>query len=269
VEHLREVLREHPEQVEAIVVALRAAGKQDDEIAADLYAQFEREQDYYVLDALVRSINGLSVSEYRIDLPRLNQKMDTPAYIELPPVNWPQQLETGWRKLIEQTEGSLLMDVVEHYLNRREPRLQRNAVMQLKYFRSLAGREESIPLVIERRMRELLSSPFDKVYVEILNILGDRPVALSERKEMFEALLEVSLRSPYRTVVLKAMYRVGKAAEWRAYAREFYLGKLKANDSPRVVEQLGAALPYLKKYLGGTEWVQAALDRRQSQPKSQ
>jgi len=89
-------------------------------------------------------------------------------------------------------------------------------------------------------------------------------VELAEREDMFRALLEVSLRSRYRTVVLKAMYRVGKAPEWRAYAHDFYIHRVEEDNSPQVAEQITAALPYLKKYLGNTEQLQSALDHRGS-----
>ena len=259
--HTLELLRAEGAEVATIAEVLQSFGFGAEYIQHRVVEQFAREQDYYVLDDLLLASLRLAVAP-RIDLAILNRKLAAPAYTDLPPVNWPQQLEPGWRELIRRSGHEEIMAVVTEYLNSPIPRLQRNAILQLKYYREENTENVPLPTPIERRMRELLASRYDKVYVEILNILGARPLELAERERMFAALLEVSIRSRYRTVVLRAIYRVGKGPDWRAYASDFYFRKLREADTAAVTEQIAAALPYLKKYLVDPDRLYAALAQR-------
>ena len=246
--HVEHILREHPDQVENVVIALQELEYSNARIARLLLEQFAGPQEYPDLDRIVRAVNGLDVTTCRVDLAAMNARADDPEYIELPPVNWPQQLEEGWAAIVQRATHDEVMQTVEEYLSRPEPRLQRNAILQLKAYRSDPSHPGDITHAIEERMRELLRSRFDKVYVEILNILGARPLELRDRRAMLSAILEISIGSRYRFVVLKALRRTGGTEELKEFSRRFYARQIEEAETPQRLEQIAALLPFLEKY---------------------
>ena len=260
--HLLEILATHGHYVAAIVQVWQTFGMEERYLQQQLAEQFAREEDYYVLDDLLRASLQLSQAP-PIDLASLNAKLAAPAYTDLPPVNWPQQLESGWRELLRRTAYATVMDVVTRYLNSPVPRLQRNAVLQLKAYREEADQNLLLPYPIERRLRELLTSRYDKVYVEVMNILGARPTpVLREPEQMLDAILAISIGSRYRFVVLTAMRRVGNSPALRQRARQYYTDLLAGPQDAVQLERLAAWLPFLSKYLGDSSDLRAALSGR-------
>ncbi|WP_420460211.1 hypothetical protein [Neolewinella sp.] len=260
---LLEVLGAQGSYVDAIIGVWQSFGLDPDYMQEQLVAQFTREQDYYVLDDLLQASLRLSQTP-RIDLATLNAKLESPAFVDLPPVNWPQQLEPGWRELLRRTGYPMVMDVVTQYLSSPVPRLQRNAVLQLKAYREDATENLPLPYPIERRLRELLTSRYDKVYVEVMNILGARPTpVLREPERMLDAILAISIGSRYRFVVLTALRRVGNGTALRQRARQYYAGLLAGPQDAAQLERLTAWLPFLSKYLGDIGDLRAALDGRE------
>ncbi|MBB4078177.1 hypothetical protein GGR28_000778 [Lewinella aquimaris] len=264
-DHVRELLSAYPTEAEAIGRTLGDLGLTEAEIAQLLTAEFERQREYYALDPLLRAVNRRQVAGHRIDLAAMNAKADDPAFLELPPVNWPQQLEEGWRELVADTPASEVYEVLGHYIVRPEPRLQRNAILQLKASRSRTPTDDRLPYEIERRLRELVASRYDKIYVEVLNILGGNPLVLRERKKMLLAVLNISIGSRYRFVVLNALRMIGDTDTLRQFSRAYYGREIAtAPVGSERLQQIAGLLPYLDKYLGNTEDLHTALKARRS-----
>ncbi len=261
--HLLEILAAHGNYVDAILQVWQSFRMGKHYIQEQLTAQFAREEDYYVLDDLLQA--SLRISQMpAIDLAILNAKLTAPAYTDLPPVNWPQQLEAGWRELLRRTDYGSVMEVVAQYLDSPVPRLQRNAVLQLKAYREEATDNLPLPYPIERRLRELLTSRYDKVYVEVMNILGARPTPILREPElMLDAIMAISVGSRYRFVVLTAMRRVGNGTALKQRARHYYADLLAGPQDAAQLDRLTAWLPFLSKYLGDITDLRAALDGRE------
>ncbi|CAH1000501.1 hypothetical protein LEM8419_01654 [Neolewinella maritima] len=257
--HLLAILTEHGGEVEAVCTVLYDFGYPTDFIAGQIIKQFEREQDYYVLNDLLQA--ALSVEgPLHIDLAAMNEKVSAATYTDLPPVNWPQQLESGWRELVRRSSYQQVMAVVSDSLISPVPRLQRNAVLQLKAYREDATDNPPLPYPIEQRMRELLASRYDKVYVEILNILGSRPTPeLREPEQMLDAIMAISIGSRYRFVVLNALRRVGHTQVLRDRARRYYTAISAGTQDAELREKVTAWLPFLEKYLGDISSIREVL----------
>ncbi|WP_116124522.1 hypothetical protein [Lewinella sp. IMCC34183] len=269
VPHLEEILADHPYEVDGIVHALGSSGQTRAEVAHRIRARFDGEEtDYYVLDRLLRAVNGLEVAAQRIDLEAMNRKAARPAFTDVPPVNWPQQLEPGWADLVRTTPADHAVAVLGEYLARPEPRLQRNALLQLKIVLAEHPPADPLPAQTEARLRELVRSRYDKVYVEVLNVLGRRSLPLRDRSAMLAAVLGVSIGSRYRFVVLTALRRIGTTPALRAQARRYLEAEIAAADTPARREQIGGWLPFVEKYLGNIEALRAQLAARGAAPNS-
>ncbi|THH41575.1 hypothetical protein [Neolewinella litorea] len=261
-DHLTELLDRHPDQVELIVQAMRSLSMPDASVAGTIREKFDAENHYPVLDRLLRAINTLNVPPFTVDLAAMNRKVDAPAFTEVPPVNWPQQLEPGWRELVRRTSLAAAIAVVTEYLERPEPRLQRNALLQLKVVLSEHELSDPLPGPLESRLRQLLASRYDKVYVEVLNVLGQRNVPLADPAAMLQAVLEIAIGNRYRFVVLTALRRIGDTEPLRHLTRSFlHRQVVAAIDSDRL-EQIAAFLPFVEKYLGETAGLRRSLQER-------
>ncbi|PHK99627.1 hypothetical protein CGL56_00840 [Neolewinella marina] len=261
-EHLVELLDDHPRQVEPITEVLRSNHLSVSSVSRIIHTRFDREQDYPVLDGLLRELLRLEGSEAPVSLADMNQKVDAPAFTDVPPVNWPQQLEPGWAELVRLTPRKEALDIISEYLNRPEPRLQRNALLQLKVLLSGEVPADPLPERIESRLRTLVASRYDKVYVEALNVLGRRALPLADRTAMLDAVLGISIGSRYRFVVLTALRRIGHSATYRDRARDYLLKQIRETTDPERLEQIAALLPFVEKYLGDIDDLRQALRER-------
>ena len=244
----RELLRDHAYLVEPAIAVLRSAGLSRSDLVAVLLEHFREEQTYHHLDILLRATNRQAPGTIR--LADMNERAADPVFVDVPPVNWPQQLEPGWATLVRHTPMDEAIEVITEFLQRPAPRLQRNALLQLKH---LTDREEfsgQLPEAVEERLATLLASPFDKVYVEVLNLLGKRNLRWHNPKLLQDAVMQRSLRTRYRIVLLKALRRLGDSDEARLRAREFFRKAVQQSTSAPDLEHLTALLPYLEKYFG-------------------
>lgn len=264
VDHLEDVLAEHPAHVSTIMLAMRSNGARRHEIAARVHRRFYEEADYHALDELLRAVNGARVPEFHIDLAAMNARVAVPAFVDVPQVNWPQQLEAAWARLVHQTALPEALSVINEYLQRPEPRLQRNALLQLKTLLQAHTLDDPLPPPMEDRLRALVKSRYDKVYVEVLNVLGRRNLPLNDPRRMLDAVLEVSVGSRYRFVVLTALRSIGNRPDLRERARLWLTDEITAADAARL-ETIGAWLPFAEKYLGDTADLRELLQRRNRQ----
>ncbi|WP_116105445.1 hypothetical protein [Lewinella sp. IMCC34191] len=257
-----EILNDHPYLASGIVDVMRSIGLEDKEIRPIFLASFESEKEYHHLDVLVRALNDLSTPS--LSLEAVNLRAAAPEFLDVPPVNWPQQLEPGWTALVKDTPLDRVFDVVGSYLSRPEPRLQRNALLQLKVAVQRPENGGRLPPKIEQRLRELLASRYDKVYVEVLNLLGNRRVECNAPLPMVRAILQLSIGTRYRIVILKALRRVGDFPRAREETRQFITEAVNTTDTTQRLEHLSALLPYLEKYLGEVPEVRSQLERRRA-----
>ena len=261
-DHLFSLIGRFPDAAEDIAASLQALGIPRGEIAAALRAQFDREVDYRPLWELLAAVNGLAVAAYAIDLVTLNEKLAAVRYTDLPPVNWRQLLEEEWRELVSLADHKTALRVIETYLLRPEPKLQRNAVLQL---RAYLGREDAVrklPIAVEERLVELLSSRIDKIFVEVMNVLAEGKLRLHDPDRMLHGLLGVSVGSRYRIVVLHALLAVGDTERARSAALTYYRTQIGETTDAGRLEELTSLLPFLAKYLGDvTSLTEALTDR--------
>ncbi len=248
--HVEIILADHPEQVALVVAALLALDYSAARTAGLVRQAFEGPQQYRDLDRLLRATNGLGRAESYVDLAAMNARAEEPAFLELPPVNWPQQLEEGWADLVLTTLPSAALQVIGDYLLRPEPRLQRNALLQLKALLQKHPPQAPLHPAIEDRLRQLVASRFDKVSVEVLNVLGRRELPLHDRAATLDAVLGVSIGSRYRFVVLTALRRIGNTPELKARARRYLVEQIEGAGDPNRREQIASLLPFVEKYLG-------------------
>ncbi|MGB3801307.1 MAG: hypothetical protein WA952_15935 [Lewinella sp.] len=257
-----ELLKDHPYLAPGIVEVMHSIGLSDREIRPILLDTFESIQEYQHLDVLLRVLNGLSTPP--VTLEAMNQRAAAPHFLDVPPVSWPQQLEEGWTRLVKATPLDQAMSVVAAYLQRPEPRLQRNALLQLKVLVQQPEYSRPLPVEVEQRLRELLQARYDKVYVEVLNLLGNRKVECNAPLPMVKAILKLSIGTRYRIVILKALRRVGNFPQAREVTRQFLTDAIQGADTVQLLEHLGALLPYLEKYLGDVPEVQSSLERKRA-----
>ena len=256
----RELLRDHAYLVEPAITVLRSVGLSRPELVAILLEHFREEKTYHHLDILLRATNRQAPGT--INLADMNERAADPLFLDVPPVNWPQQLEPGWTNLVRQAALKEAIEVVAEYLHRPAPRLQRNALLQLKHFTERDDFPGRLPESVEQRLPALLASPFDKVYVEVLNLLGKRNLQWQNPQVLQDAVLQRSLRTRYRIVLLKALRRLGDNDEARLRARVFFRDAVEKSASAVDLEHLGALLPYLEKYFSEAADLRALLTER-------
>ena len=260
-EYVTDLLRDHAYLVDRIARTLRQLGLPEGDVVERITAQFYRETEYAYLDDLLRAANAVRAGS--IDLRAMNDCAADDLFVDVPPVNWPQQLESGWSELTRQTPMPEATEILASYLARPEPRLQRNALLQLKVLTAREDFAGNLPADVEARLAELIGSRYDKVYVEVLNLLARRELRWHHPLQLVERILQKSLHTRYRTVILKALRTVGNFPEARLATRAFYLERIRAADASLDLEHLSALLPYLEKYLGDIRELRDAIRLRE------
>ena len=258
-----EILGDHAYLVDRIAQTLRRIGLSAGEIAQCITTQFWSEQEYAYLDDLLLTANAARWGT--LDLRAMNERAAHEIFVDVPPVNWPQQLEAGWSELLRRTSLPVALAVVGEYLDRPEPRLQRNALLQLKVLTAREDFDGLVPPGIESRLAELLAARYDKVYVEVLNLLARKEMRVHDPLPMVQGILRKSLQTGYRTVILKALRRTGDFPAARLATREFYSRTINESAGSGELEHVDALLPYLEKYLADVSDLREAMRVRQHQ----
>lgn len=257
------VLQDHANLVDRVVHTLRSQGRDVAAIREAVETRFMQEPEYAYLDGLLTAANRLQA--HAIDLAAMNRRAEDARFVEVPPVNWPQQLEAGWRQRVEIEPVDHVTELLTTYLLRPEYRLQRNALLQLKVVIDRTDFPGQLPEVAEDRLRTLLDSPFDKIYVEVLNVLARRNLRLGQADTMLAAVLRVSQRTTYRMVVLKAMRGIGSTPALRALATRLLRQAIATATDEAQLQQITGFMPYAEKYLGPDSGLRELLDDRRSE----
>ncbi len=266
-DRIREVLGDYPDSGQQVVWTLSHRKWSDDRIATLLHRHFDTRDEYFTLLNLLKLINQLDVAGKTIDLTTLNERLDRPAFTDLPPVSWPQQLERSWRELLHATPPSVRQQVIERYLLSEIPRLQRNALLQLvDVQRELreGEKQEPLSLVTERRVRELIAARYDKVYTLALKVFGLGTVApIHEPELLLAALADRSLQKLYRIMVIQALRQLigNSALSWSDVWQHYFQQIAGADDG--TLSGVEGFLIYLNKH-GDTEPLRLAIEQRRS-----
>ena len=254
------ILKDHPEQALEIYHLLTANEVPDP--IAPLISRFKQEEDYFVLDLLLGVVNRFAGPDAGLSLAAMNEKVATEHFTDTAPVIWPQLLEKNWVKLVVDTPLVQALEVIENYLNRPEPRLQRNALLQLK---ALVTSEPppALTATIEVRLRELVESRFDKISTVAIDIIGKSMDRLTDPAAAVEVLARHSLHSRYRLMNVAALKKAARQPELRTQQRHFFLQAIAAAEDAPVLDNLARILPYFR-FLGGEDTLKEALSVRRT-----
>jgi hypothetical protein len=256
-----QILNDHPEQA-LEVYHLLAANEVPDPIAP-LISRFKQEENYFVLDLLLGVINQFAAPAAGLSLAAMNEKVATEHFTDTAPVIWPQLLEKNWLKLVVETPLTQGLEVVENYLNRPEPRLQRNALLQLKALVKATELPPALTPVIEARLLELVESRFDKISTVAIDIIGESMDRLTDPSAAVEVLTRHSLHSRYRLMNVAALKKAARQPELRTQQKHFFLEAIAAVEDAPELDNLARILPYFR-FLGEEEKLKEALLTRRN-----
>jgi len=164
---------------------------------ASLAEKFNKEERLPFFDLIAELIDH-EPEGIRVSLADMNAKIDDPALNAAAPVTWPQMLGPNWEKLVQDAEAEALFGVVANYLERKEPWLQRCALLQLDTWVEAQGSPPPIPRAVERQLQKRLISRHEKVYTAALNIIEKVFDQLAEQELMVDTVLKHAHTSRYR-----------------------------------------------------------------------
>jgi len=179
----------------------------------------------------------------------MNAKMATPSFTEGPPVTWPQGLGSYWDQLVRKATTEEILAEVEKYLHRLEPRLQRNALLQLQTWAKNQKSPPALPPAIEARLRELINARYDKTFTVALDIAAIVMPSLAHPESMVGILLEHSLVSRYRLMNAAALKKAAEQPELKQQQITFFH---RAIENAKNIDELNAikrVIPYVN-FLG-------------------
>jgi hypothetical protein len=254
-----QVLDDHPEQALEVYRILSTNDVPDP--VAPLITRFEREDNYFVLDLLLGVINRFAALDSGISLADMNEKVASEHFTDTPPVTWPQLLEKNWLKLVKETLLQRALETIENYLKRPEPRLQRNALLQLKALVKSDTPPQALPLSIELRLGELVDSRFDKISTVAIDIIGEQMDRLANPAAMVDVLVRHSLHSRYRLMNVAALKKAARQPELSAQQKAFFLNTIETAEGDPTLDNLERILPYFR-FLGVEETLKEALSTR-------
>jgi len=242
-ERLLTILNDFPAQATDVLRTLREADHPD--AYAVIRERFDEETDVRVLDQLAELTNDAPDPTRRVSLEEMNTKMATPIFSEGPPVTWPQGLGVHWSRLVTEAGPEEVLAEVEKYLHRPEPRLQRNALLQLKNWAKRQPFPPALPPAVEDRLRELISARFDKIFTVALDIVAAVIPSLARPDEMVDALLRHSLVSRYRLMDAAALKKAALQPDLRERQLSFYLDAITGATTAAELERVGRIIPYV------------------------
>ncbi|MFT4750152.1 MAG: hypothetical protein ACJATN_001082 [Neolewinella sp.] len=243
------ILHRHPALAGEVLEALRSSGHPTPGTA--IRERFNQEENLFLLDLIAELIDA-EPEGIRVSLKDMNVKIDSPVLNTAAPVTWPQMLGPNWTKLVLAVKPNEFFSLISQYLQRKEPWLQRNALLQLNVWVQAQTNMPPIPLTIEKRMRELISSRYEKVYTVALHITEQLFDWLSEPELMVDAVLAHAPTSNYRLMNVAAL----KKAAQNPVLKERQITSLRSAfrdaSSREEIIQLERLIPYLR-FLGVRE----------------
>lgn len=239
---LLRALADNPHEARHVLTALRQTKHPAPE--AIIRAQFDREENYFLLDLIAELIND-GPEAYRVTLAQMNAKVATPPFLDGAQVTWPQMLEPNWSNLVKNSPADDFFPLIVPYLLRPEGRLQRNALLQLQYWLRQQPTAPPLPQPLENRLRELIDSRYDKVSTVALSVIETTMLALSDKEEMVDALLRHAPRSQYRLMVAAALKKAAEVPALHTRQVAFFRTAIQEALNTEVLLQVERVLPYL------------------------
>ncbi|TXF86276.1 hypothetical protein FUA23_19745 [Neolewinella aurantiaca] len=240
------VLDEHPSLAGEVFSALRATHHPSP--GTVIRGRFDQEENLRLFDLIAELIDR-EPPGIRVTLGDMNAKVDTPSLNTAAPVTWPQMLGPNWRKLVVSAQPDELFGLILSYLNRSEPWLQRCALLQLDTWVQAQKATPEIPLPIEQRIRELLTSRYEKIYTVVLNVADKIFDQLTEPTRMIEAVLAHAPNSNYRLMNVAVLKKAAARPEWRQLETDLLRSAFHQVTSVEELSRLERLLPYLS-FLG-------------------
>ncbi|MEM9928677.1 MAG: hypothetical protein AAF840_02555 [Bacteroidota bacterium] len=224
--------------------------------------QFDRETEYFFLNSLLNTINQQREATHHVSLQDLNAKIaGMPEIIDSAPVTWPQQLEPNWKTLLLATDQSEALRVIEAYILQPSPRLQRNALLQLKALVKEEQLNTTISAPLEERLRELIYSRFDKISTVALDIVAELFPLLAKQATMVDVILAHSLTSRYRLMNTAALKVAARDPALKKRQIAFYQQAVEQATDSNTATNLMKVIPYLS-FLGVKEDLTDLLQKR-------
>ena len=257
------ILDRHPAVAAEVLTALRATQHPHPE--AVIRARFEEDLSFLLLDQLAELTATSPDLTVRVSLADMNDRIDRERFVTASPVTWPQTLWTYWTQLLNEAPDAEVVAMVERYLHRPEPILQRNALLQLKEWvsRRVAPSAATLSPAVEQRLRELIDSHIDKISTVAVDILRMAMDQLTDPVATVDALLAHSLVSRYRLMDFAALKQAARQPELRERQLSFYRRQITELATPEQLQRVKRTLPYLS-YLGEKEALARALREREA-----
>ncbi len=227
-----------------------------------LRQQFDREEEYFFLNDLLDTINRQQDEQHFISLEAMNAKIaGMPEVVDAAPVTWPQQLERHWRELLLATNQEEAIRIIQSYSLRKEPRLQRNALLQLKVLVKEQANISAIPFPLEERLRELINARFDKISTVAIDIVTELFPVLRDPTAMVDVILMHSLTSRYRLMDMAALKAAATKPALKDRQLTFFRKTITQTSNPEELSVLQRLLPYLT-FLGAKAELTNLLEER-------
>lgn len=258
-DRLTGILDDFPHQAPAVLRALQRSEHPNP--YAVIRDRFERETDGRLVDQLAELTSEAPTPTLRVSLVEMNTKMATPAFSEGPPVTWPQSLGTYWNQLVENATTEEVLAEVNKYLPRPEPRLQRNALLQLQSWAKRESISPALPLAIEDRLRELINARFDKIFTVALDIAAACMPTLSQPEAMVDVLLKHSLVSRYRLMNAAALKVAAERPGLRERQVAFFNRAITSAKDSTELEAIVRVIPYVN-FLGVRQELEQLVAKR-------
>lgn len=229
--------------------------------------KFDKEESLFFFDLIAELIDQ-EPEEVRVSLADMNAKIDSPTLNVAAPVTWPQMLGPNWSKLVQAAPAEAIFRTVASYLERSEPWLQRCALLQLDTWLQAQTAPPAIPLPVEQRMRQLITSRYEKVYTIILNIAEKLFDQLAEPELMVDAVLEHARTSGYRLMNAAVLKKAAQDSALKARQIEGLKTAL-SRASAEELNSLKRLIPYVRFLEAGDQLKQLAQERKEALAKAE
>lgn len=237
------ILHQHPVLANNVYAALQSAGYPTPGVA--IRELFDQVDDLFLSDLIALIINT-HPEGIRVNLQDMNAKINRPVLIDAAPVTWPQSLPFNWSTLVQASAADEFFSLITPHLLSTKPWLQRCALLQLNtWIESMKG-THSIPIPIEHRLQELLSSRYDKIYTVVLDIAAKTFSQLAQPEKMVAEILAHTLNSRYRLMNAAALKKAAENPALKKQQIVFMFNAIQNATSDDEVKELKKLIPYMR-----------------------
>lgn len=201
--------------------------------------------EFWVVFRYVELFWDLAPAERQIDLEQINKKLAERQFTDTAPVTWRQQLMSAWKAVLVRTDASERMEIIERYTQRREARLQYNALLQLNFVIRQYPDEVPTPIIL-KRLEWQVNHRYEKVSAQAIAALRKLLPHMPNRRRLNERLMPVSIKPGLRVAKLKLLKMLGEDAAIAADQKRYYTELLASDLLPDERLIAGSIIRYLK-----------------------